>query len=80
VYYRQEAAQEPEEATMETLLLIIGIAAAALLLVRPAPRPQIIYVPVEVVEERGGLGCLPLIVVGIIMLLLMLLALGGTPS
>ena len=54
---------------METLLLIIGIAAAALLLVRPAPRPQIIYVPVEVVEERGGLGCLPLIVIGVLVLL-----------
>jgi len=68
-----------EEATMESLLLIIGIAAVALLLVRPAPRPQIIYVPVEVAEERGGLGCLPLLVAGVLALLA-LLALGGTPN
>jgi len=61
---------------METLLLIIGIVAAALILFRPAPRPQIIYVPIEVAEERGGLGCLPLIVVGVLALLV-LLALGG---
>jgi hypothetical protein len=39
--------QYPEEATMETLLLIIGIVAIALLLICPAPRPQIIYVPLE---------------------------------
>jgi len=64
---------------MDTLLLIIAIAAAALLLFRPAPQAQVIYVPVEVAEERGGLGCLPLIVVGI-MLLLLLVALGGTPN
>lgn len=64
---------------METLLLIIGIVAVALLLIRPAPRPQIIYVPLEVADERGGLGCLPLIVVGI-MVLLVLVALGGTPN
>ena len=44
---------------METLLLIIGIAAVALLLVRPAPRPQVIYVPIEIAEARGNLGCLP---------------------
>jgi len=56
---------------METLLLIIGIATAALLLVRPAPRSQIVYVPLEVAEERGGLGCLPLIVVGIMVLLVL---------
>lgn len=54
------------------ILLLIGIAALAVLLFRPAPRPTIIYVPVEVVEERGGRGCLPLIVVA----LLVLLALG----
>ena len=53
---------------METLL-IIGIVAAALLLFRPALRTQIVYVPVEVVEERGGLGCLPLIIVAVLVLL-----------
>jgi hypothetical protein len=56
---------------METLLLLIGIIIAALVFIRPAaPRPQIIYVPVEVVEPRGsGLGCLPLLIVGVLALL-----------
>ena len=49
---------------METLLLIIGIIAVALFLFRPAPQPQIMYVPIEVVNPQGGgLGCLPVIVV-----------------
>ena len=60
---------------METLLLIIGIVAVALFLFRPAPGPQIIYVPIEVATPQGGQGCLPLIVVGIIVMLV-LLALG----
>ena len=54
---------------MDTLLLIIGFVAAALVLLRPAPRPQVIYVPIEVTEARGGLGCLPLIVVAVLVLL-----------
>jgi hypothetical protein len=55
---------------METLLLIIGIMFVALILLRPAPRSQVIYVPIEVTEEHGGgVGCLVLIVVGIMMLL-----------
>lgn len=54
---------------METLLLIIGIAIAAMVFFRPAPRTQVIYVPVEVAEERGGLGCLPLIIVAVLVLL-----------
>jgi hypothetical protein len=65
---------------MEILLLIIGIAALALVLFRPAQQPQIIYVPVEVAESHsGGLGCLPLIL-GAVLVLLTLLALGGTPN
>jgi len=47
---------------------------------RPAPRSQIIYVPIEIAEEpRGGLGCLPLIVAAIL-IVLALLALGGMPN
>jgi len=55
---------------METLLLIIGSIAVAMFLFRPASQPQIMYVPVEVVAPQGGgLGCLPVIVVGIVLLL-----------
>jgi len=39
---RSKPCTTQEETTMETLLLIIGIAAVALLLFRPAPRTQII--------------------------------------
>jgi len=55
---------------MEALLLIIGIVAVALFLFRPAPGPQIIYVPVEVATTpSAGLGCLPVIIIGLILLL-----------
>jgi hypothetical protein len=52
---------------METML-IIGIIAVVALLLRPAPQTQVIYVPLAVEEPRGGLGCLPLIVVGVLAL------------
>jgi hypothetical protein len=64
---------------MDTLLIVILIAVVLALVVsalRPAPRPQIIYVPIETPAQSGGLGCLPLIVVGL-MALLVLLATGG---
>ena len=52
------------------MLLIIGLAAVALFLFRPAPQPQIMYVPVEVANPQGGgMGCLPVIVIGIMVLL-----------
>jgi hypothetical protein len=54
---------------METMLIIGIVAIAALLLLRPAPQTQVIYVPLAVEEARGGLGCLPLIVVGVLALL-----------
>jgi len=57
---------------METLLLIFGIITLVLLFFRPAPRAQIIYVPVEVAKERSDLGCLPLIVAGVLALLILL--------
>jgi hypothetical protein len=57
---------------METMLIIGLIAVAALLLLRPAaPQPPIIYVPLAIEEESGGLGCLPLIVVGVLALVVM---------
>jgi hypothetical protein len=55
---------------METVLLIGIIAVVALLLLRPAPQTQVIYVPMPVEEPRGGLGCAPLLVVGVVALLL----------
>lgn len=58
---------------MTPLLIIVGITVFALL-IRPAPRTHVIYVPVDVAEEPTGLGCLPLIVVGIVALLLLALA------
>ena len=78
MYYEWDALTR-EEAIMEPLLLIIGIVAAALLLLRPAPRTQVIYVPMEVVKARSRLGCLPLIVAAILVLLA-LLAPGGTSN
>jgi hypothetical protein len=55
---------------METLLLIIGIVFVALILLRPTPRTHLIFVPVEVAEmQGGGLGCLPLIIIAILVLL-----------
>jgi hypothetical protein len=76
VYYRQQTMQYLKEVTMETLLLIVGVAAIALFLFRPAPQAQIIYVPVEVAAPQSGLGCLPMIVVSVLALLV-LFALGG---
>jgi hypothetical protein len=54
---------------METMLIIGIIAVVALLLQRPAPQTQVIYVPMPVEEERGGLGCAPLIIVAVVTLL-----------
>jgi hypothetical protein len=55
---------------MEIMLLIAVGIVVALVFSRRAPRTQIIYVPIEVVEEsQGGLGCLPLLVVAILLLL-----------
>jgi len=60
---------------METMLLIVVIAAAATLLLggSEAPRPQVIYVPLTIEEPQGGgLGCLPLLVVAILVLVVLL--------
>jgi len=53
---------------MDTLLIIILIAVVLALVVnalRPAP-PQIVYVPIETPAQDGGMGCLPLIMLGIL--------------
>ena len=59
--------------TLLTIILIAVVAGMVLNMLRPAPRPQVIYVPIEVAEARGKLGCLPLIVVGALALLLLAL-------
>ena len=60
-----------------TLLLLIGIiVVVAALLLRPAPQAQVIYVPMPVEDERSGLGCAPLIIIGVLALLL-IVVLGG---
>jgi len=61
---------------MEALIFFSGIAFVAGIIVRSLfttqPPPQIIYVQPEPVE-RGGNGCLPLILVGALLLVLLLM-------
>lgn len=54
---------------MNALLLVVVVAAIAVAfaLRRPAPNRQVIYVPLEVIDEPRGMGCLPLIIFVIIM-------------
>jgi|GEM_PF-3554704 hypothetical protein len=56
---------------MEVLVLITLIVVAWMIVRQPEPRQQVIYVPLAV-EERSRGGCLPLIVVGVVIVLLML--------
>lgn len=56
---------------MSALLLICGIAAVALLVFRPAPRTQVFYVPIEVTETPRGIGCLPVILFVIFLVLVL---------
>lgn len=60
---------------MNTILLIIG-AAALIWLARPAPRRHVIYMPVEVAEARGRLGCLPILALLVVALVIVLVS-GG---
>jgi len=56
--------------TVLTIILIGVVAGLVMTMLRPAPRPEIIYVPIEIPEERGdGMGCLPMIIIGIVVLL-----------
>jgi hypothetical protein len=59
---------------METILpLIVAIMVVALLLRRSAPQTQVVYVPLAVEEERGALGCLPLLLIAMLFLLVLAL-------
>ena len=53
---------------METILLVIGVV-VVLLVMRPAPRTEVIYVPLAVEEHSGGVGGLPLLIVAIFVLI-----------
>jgi hypothetical protein len=56
---------------MEIVLLLIGIAIVAALFSKPAPQSHVVFIPVEVATAQSdGLGCLPVIVVGLIILLI----------
>ena len=69
--------QAQKEKIMQIVLpLLIGVVVAALLL-RPAPRTRTIYVPVEITEERGGFGCLPMVAAVLVMLVGLALLLSG---
>jgi hypothetical protein len=50
------------------LLAIVGLAALWALLQARAPQPQVIYVVAEPAQAQGGLGCLPLVVAGIVII------------
>ncbi|MBK9945560.1 MAG: hypothetical protein IPP13_28550 [Kouleothrix sp.] len=53
--------------------LLIGIVIVALVL-RPTPRTRVVYVPLEMTEERSGLGCLPLFLLVLLLLSIALLS------
>jgi len=54
-------------------VLIIGVVACAVLLAafRHRPQPQIIYVYSEAPQHLGGLGCLPLLILGVLVLVVL---------
>ena len=60
---------------MSPVLLICVLAVVGFVMLRPAPRSQVIYVPVEVTEARRRLGCMPFILLSLIVLFLMALGL-----
>jgi hypothetical protein len=51
------------------IVLVIGV------LIPNRPQPDIIYVPISLSQPRGGSGCLPTLLIGIVILLGALLAL-----
>ena len=56
--------------TLLTSVLIGFVVALAISMLRPAPRPEIVYVQVEPQSPNGG-GCLrPLVVAGIVLFLI----------
>jgi hypothetical protein len=61
---------------MMEAILIIGIFVLIFLIVRPAPRPPVVYVPEDLDATYGGFGCLPVLLIGILALVL----LGAQPT
>lgn len=56
-------------------IILIGILAGLFAkLFRPTPRTHVVYVPIEVAEERGGFGCAPLIFVAALAVIIVALA------
>lgn len=57
--------------TLLTIILIGFVVVLAMSVLRPAPRPEIIYVQVEP-QSPAGAGCLlPLIIAGIVLFLIL---------
>lgn len=55
---------------MEILLFVILISIVIAWLSQSTPQIRVIYVPVEVIEPTRNLGCLPLIVLGVLIFVL----------
>lgn len=54
------------------IVLVIVIVAVGLMLLRPEPRQQVIYMPMRTDEGRGGgMGCLPLLVTALLIVVLL---------
>jgi hypothetical protein len=78
---KQETSVQPEEEEpMETLIIagLLALGLTALLRVlfptrsQPPQPPQIIYVQAKPAPSSGGWGCLPLLLVGIALVLVLL--------
>jgi hypothetical protein len=50
------------------LVVIVGLAVLRALFPARAPQPQVIYVVAEPAPAQGGLGCLPLVVAGVVII------------
>jgi hypothetical protein len=63
------------EASFDTplaLVLLIGTVVLLFFVLTPTERqPPIIYMPIELPERRSGSGCLPFLLVGICLLVLL---------
>jgi hypothetical protein len=64
--YTKENAMNP----LLILMLVGGLILGAMLF-RPAAPPQVVYVPVEVAAPARGLGCLPLVLAAVAVLVLL---------
>ncbi|NNJ12740.1 hypothetical protein EKD04_020655 [Chloroflexales bacterium ZM16-3] len=50
------------------LVVIVGLAVVRVLFPARPTQPQVIYVVAKPPQARGGLGCLPLVVAGIVII------------